>query len=74
MQRLTWLTQTSEATRPVFRFNVLRSTEAPLILEAIDSAESLLRGCLQLHALGALMYCPARVFYRMVRRAAGSLI
>ena len=35
-------------------------------MEAIDSAESLLRGCLRLHEMGVLVFSPSRVFLRMV--------
>ena len=57
----------------MFRFSVLQSTEAPLIMEAIDSAESLLRGCLRLHEMGVLVFSPSRVFLRMVSPALASV-
>ena len=40
-------------------------------MEAIDSAESLLRGCLRLHEMGVLMISPSRVLLRMVSFAQG---
>lgn len=49
----------------VFNGNVLRSTEGPFILEATESATSLLRCAIRLQPLGALVFCPARVFLRM---------
>lgn len=51
----------------VFDGNVLRSTEGPFILEATESATSLLRSAIRLQQLGALVFCPTRVFLRMVR-------
>lgn len=68
LRRLKGNAQAAETTNAVFSSNVFRSVEGPYVLEAVEAAMSLLRTCIDVfHARGALRYCPARMFLRMVR-------